>query len=108
MLLLWNISNTVSIIGVAIIGFAIAPIFPGLTSDTRARVGSRHAANTIGMQMAGAGLGAATIPTVIGILAQNVSLETIPICLAVLYFVLFGFFSLSLLKRKNLAASETN
>lgn len=99
-LLLWNPSNVVSIIGVAIIGFSIAPIFPGLVSDTSARVGDRHTANTIGMQMCGAGLGAATIPTVIGILAENVSLESIPVCMVVLYFTLLGFYTLSLLKRR--------
>jgi fucose permease len=99
-LLLWNPSEIVSIIGVAVIGFAIAPIFPGLVSDTRDRVGSRHAANTIGMQMGGAGLGAAAIPSLVGILAQRISLESIPVCLVVLYAVLFGVFMLSLLKRK--------
>jgi len=106
LLLLANISNTVSIIGVAVTGFAIAPIFPGLTSDTRNRVGPRFAANTIGMQMAGAGLGAATIPTLIGVLAQHVSLETIPVCLVVFYLLLFGLFSLSLGKRKAVMVTD--
>jgi Major Facilitator Superfamily. len=98
-LLLVNISNTVSVIGVAIIGFAIAPIFPGLVSDTSSRVGPRHAANTIGMQMGGGSIGAATIPTIIGILAQHISLESIPVTLLVFYLLLFGLFLLSLVYR---------
>jgi fucose permease len=52
------------------------------------------------MQMGGAGLGAAAIPSLVGILAQRISLESIPVCLVVLYAVLFGVFMLSLLKRK--------
>jgi fucose permease len=98
--LLLNISNTVSIIGVAITGLSIAPIFPGLVSDTSARVGARHASNTIGMQMGGAGLGAAAIPSLIGILAQNISLESIPACLVIFYVFLFGMFLLSIRLRK--------
>ena len=103
LLLLLNLSNTISIIGVAFIGLSIAPVFPGLVSDTAARVGPRHASNTIGMQMGGAGLGAAAIPTLIGILAQNISLETIPVCLTVFYLILFGLYVLSLYWRRKVA-----
>ena len=103
LLLLLNLSNTASIIGVAFIGLSIAPVFPGLVSDTASRVGPRHASNTIGMQMGGAGLGAAAIPTLIGILAQNISLETIPVCLTAFYLVLFGLYVLSLYLRRKAA-----
>ena len=99
LLLLWNPSDTVSIIGVVVIGFAIAPIFPGLVSDTSDRVNPRYAANTIGMQMGGAGLGAAAIPTLIGVFAQRISLEAIPVCMVILYLTLFGLYTLSLIKR---------
>jgi fucose permease len=87
-LLLWNPSNVVSMVGVGIIGFAIAPIFPALVSGTSNRVGARHAANTIGMQMAGSGLGVAIIPGLLGVFAQRISLEAIPVGLVVLYAVL--------------------
>jgi fucose permease len=104
-LLLINVSSIVSIVGVAIIGFAIAPIFPALMSGTASRVSPRHTANTIGMQMAGAGLGAATIPAVIGILAQNISLEAIAVSMVVLYAVLF---LLHLSSVKNAASEQTS
>ena len=94
-LLWWNPSGTVSMLGVAITGFAIAPIFPGLVSGTSQRVSPKFAANTIGMQMGGAGLGGASIPAMIGILARRTSLEIIPICLFTLFAVLFGLYLIS-------------
>ena len=47
-----------------------------------------------------AGLGAAAIPLLIGILAQNISLESIPACLVIFYVFLFGMFLLSIRLRK--------
>lgn len=91
----WNPLPVFSIIGVGLIGFAIAPIFPGLVSGTRDRVGERFAANTIGMQMSAAGLGAAAVPSLVGVLAERTSLEAIPICLAVFFTTLILLHTLS-------------
>jgi fucose permease len=78
----WNPNAVVGVAGVFIVGFAMAPIFPGLVSSTSQRVGQRHAANTIGFQMSAAGLGGALLPSLAGFLAQRISLETIPVMLA--------------------------
>lgn len=83
-LLAWNPAPGSSLAGVVILGFSIAPVFPGLVSGTRARVGRRHEANTIGMQIGIAGLGAALIPAVAGVLARRISIEIIPVFLLVL------------------------
>lgn len=77
-LLALNPSEAVSLLAVALIGFAIAPIFPALTSGTSRRVGAQHAANAIGMQMAASGLGMAVIPSLMGVLARQISLEVVP------------------------------
>ncbi len=80
--LLWLApSSWVSIAGIIIIGFAIAPVFPAMVSATAQRVGKEHVNNTIGMQIAGAGIGGATLPTLAGTLARTFSLEVIPIYL---------------------------
>lgn len=89
-LLWWNPFPTASIIAVSIIGFALAPIFPALVSLTSLRVGDHHAANTIGMQISAAGFGAAIIPGLAGILAENISLEAIPVYLTILFGVLIA------------------
>lgn len=94
--LLWrNPAPVANLLAVAWIGFAIAPIFPALTSGTSRRVGVHLAANTIGMQMAAAGLGAAIIPSLVGVLARRVSLEVIPVCLMVLFAGLLGLYALA-------------
>jgi hypothetical protein len=60
-----------------------------MMSGTSGRVGDYFAANTIGMQMAAAGLGTAIIPSLVGVLARQTSLEVVPICLAILFAGLF-------------------
>lgn len=93
-LLWWNPSAWINLLAVAIIGFAIAPIFPALMSGTRQRVGAPFAANTIGMQMAAAGLGVAAIPALVGVLARQISLEVVPVCLLVLFSALLALYTL--------------
>ena len=88
LLLWWNPFPQASIVAVSIIGFALAPIFPGLVSGTSARVGEHHAANTIGMQIAAAGFGGAVVPSLAGVLAQNISLEAIPVYLVGVFSLL--------------------
>lgn len=92
-ILLWlNPSEWTNLLAVALMGFAIAPVFPAMMSGTSRRVGDHFASNTIGMQMAAAGLGTAIIPSLIGVLARQISLEVVPLCLIILFAVLFGIY----------------
>lgn len=95
-LLIWNPTEWSNVLAVAVIGLAIAPIFPAMMSGTRLRVGDHDAANTIGMQMAATGLGTAVIPGLMGVLARQVSLEAIPVFLLAVYAGLLGFYLLTL------------
>jgi fucose permease len=99
-LLVWNPTAVTNLLSVALIGFAIAPIFPALMSGTSQRVAVNYAANTIGLQMTAAGLGTAVIPSLLGVLANRISLEVIPICLGVVFLTLFGTFRLSMAPKK--------
>jgi fucose permease len=103
-LLIWNPSEAANVLAVALIGVSIAPIFPGLMSGTSQRVGDHSAANTIGMQMAATGFGSAVIPGLMGVLARQVSLEVIPVCLLAVYVGLATVFLLAARVRKPLAA----
>ncbi len=78
----WNPHTLVSLVGLFIVGFAMAPIFPGLVSGTRKRVGVHHAANAIGIQISAAAFGGALLPYLAGYFAQRTSLEVIPVLLA--------------------------
>ena len=91
----WNPGNRANLWAVALIGLAIAPVFAALMSGTSGRVGVRYAANTIGMQLAAGGLGAAIIPGLVGFLARRTSLEVIPLCLMALFAVELGLYALA-------------
>jgi fucose permease len=94
--LLWaNLGPRPSFFGMILTGFVIAPVFPCLVSSTRMRVGERHAGNTIGMQMAAAGTGAALLPSLMGVLARRVSVEAIPAALVVLFAAILGLYWVS-------------
>ncbi len=95
-ILWWNPLEVASLVGVAIIGLAIAPIFPALVSGTSARVSPRYAANTIGIQIGAAGLGAATLPGFAGFLARRTSLEIIPAYVLTALVLLIGLYMVSI------------
>ena len=92
----WNPLPLVGVLGVFLVGFAMAPIFPGLVSSTSQRVGAHHAANTIGIQMSAATLGGALLPALAGFLAQRFSLEAIPVMLAASLLGLLALYLLSI------------
>jgi len=95
-LLIWlNLGVALSVAGIALTGFAVAPIFPALVSDTRNRVGLKHQSNTIGMQIAAAGFGAAVVPSIAGVLARQLGLEVIPIYLFMAILLLWLCLGLS-------------
>jgi len=94
-LLWWNPHPWAGVLGVAVTGFAIAPIYPGFTSGTGKRVGLKHAANTIGVQVSLSGLGSAAVSGMAGVLAQRLSLEVIPPYLFGLFAALIGLYAVS-------------
>jgi len=95
-LLWWNPFELANLAAVALIGLAIAPVFPAMISGTSRRVGEQFAANTIGLQMAVTGLGGAIIPSLMGVLARRFSLEIIPVCLALMFLTLLILYRLSM------------
>ncbi len=75
-LLLWlNPLPLLSFLGLALIGFMLAPIFPLLIAQTPARLGAAYATHAIGFQVAAANVGAAGLPGLAGVLARGAGLE---------------------------------
>lgn len=105
-LLVWNPFELANVLAVAIIGVSIAPIFPAMISGTSARVGEQHAANTIGMQMTATGFGAAVVPSLMGVLARQTSLEVIPVVLVAMYAALAGCYLIAIRARQPQLAAE--
>jgi len=95
-LLFWlEPTRQLSYLGLMAIGFSLAPIFASLISLTPGRVGSEHANNAIGFQIASSGLGGASLTGLVGVLAAKVGLEVIGasvVVFAVLLLVLYEAF----------------
>lgn len=90
--LIWvNPGPLASFLGLALMGFCFAPIFPLLISLTPGRVGKPTANQAIGFQVSAACLGAAGVPGFAGVLAKRLGLEVIGpvlLCVAVALLVL--------------------
>lgn len=89
-----NVSVATNLLGVVILGFANAPVFPSLISVTPIQIGKEHTATAIGVQISMAMLGGALLPGVAGWLSDDFGLEVIArvfsvaaVLLAILYFL---------------------
>ncbi len=100
-LLWWSPQEWVGFLGLALLGFAMAPIFPTLIAVTPTLLGSRLAPNAIGMQVAFAGIGVAALPWLAGILAARTSLEVISPFMLVESLMMLLIFELLLRRRIN-------
>lgn len=63
--------------GLALLGFALAPMYPGLMAETPRRMGA-HAAHAVGFQVSAGTASMAVLPSLAGVLAQRLGLGVIP------------------------------
>jgi fucose permease len=66
-----------SMLGLAALGFLLAPIYPLLIAETPGRLGAQHAPQAIGLQVSAAYLGTAALPGSAGVAARALGLESI-------------------------------
>lgn len=90
-MLWWRDVALISFLGLALMGFALAPLFPLLMTATPQRLGRRRATRVIGYQVAAASFGIALLPGLAGLLAERISLEITGPFLLVAAILLFGF-----------------
>jgi fucose permease len=98
-LLWWNPTNTVGLVGLALMGFAMAPVFPLLMTDTQERLGPQLAPHAIGLEVAGASLGIAILPGLAGLLANRVSIEALGPFLLLLSLTVFVLYQVTAPRR---------
>ncbi len=92
-LLFWlEPTRALSLVGLVMIGFFLAPIFASLISLTPARVGAAHADSAIGFQIAAAGLGGAVLTGLVGVVARSLGLWVIGASMVVFALVLLGLY----------------
>lgn len=78
-LLLWiDIGQAAGFVALALMGLALAPISPLLTTSTPVRLGKRDAPAGVGFQVGAASIGIALMPGLAGVLAQRANLEIVP------------------------------
>jgi fucose permease len=84
-LVLWaGLGPAAGAAGLALLGLALAPIYPLLIATTPGRVGARHATHAVGCQVAAFYLGTAALPGAAGLLARQVGLDVLgPFLLAI-------------------------
>ncbi len=88
-LLWWNPINWLGFVGLLVLGFALAPVFPLLVTATPLRLGSADANNAIGFQVAAASFGIGVLPGLAGALADRTSLEVVGPFLVVWLVLMF-------------------
>ncbi len=104
LLLTWNLTSIMGLIGLICIGLGLSGIFPTLITLTPQRVGRRFSTQAIGFQIGSTGLGASILPGLIGLLAENFSLEWIAIGIllnTILFVVIYEVTRAWLVKRYN-------
>src|SRR5579859_6008631 len=94
----WNPLPIFGSLGLIIIGFAEAPIFPMLMTTTPQRVGLENAENAVSLQMGFVGVGSAILPGLIGTIGKNFGLETMTLTFAVMAVFAFVFHELARLR----------
>ncbi|OJT24582.1 MFS transporter [Archangium sp. Cb G35] len=73
-----------AVLGLALLGFSLAPIFPALMSETPRRVGADAAAHAVGFQVSAATMGVAVVPSAAGLIGERLGLAAItPLILGV-------------------------
>jgi fucose permease len=103
-MLWWNAAPWIGFAGLTLLGFSQAPVYPVLTSATPRRVGSEHAANAVGFQVAGASAGLALVPAFAGVLAESISLEVIPPIVFASVVIMFVLYQLVLAQSGRIAS----
>ena len=73
-----------ALLGFGCLGLGCAPIYPGMLHETPNRFGVAASQAMMGLQMAVAYVGNATIPPSFGLLAGKVGVDVLPVCLLIL------------------------
>jgi fucose permease len=93
-----NMGSSASFIGLGLMGFMLAPVFPTLMAQTPDRIGLRHAANAIGFQGAAAGMGVSLLLALAGGLAEHFGVEIIDLYLLVAALTTFALHEIILFR----------
>jgi len=96
----WHPSRAVLVLGIAVLGASLAPVYPALVTLTPIRVGAHRALQVIGWQVAAAGVGGAAVSALAGLVLQRAGLSAYPpVIVAAAVVVAVSAFALERLTR---------
>lgn len=81
--------NTVTIIGLIIVGLGCAPIYPCIIHSTPEHFGAENSQSVIGVQMASAYIGTTLMPPLFGVIANHISVKLLPLYLIAALILMF-------------------
>lgn len=79
--MMFPLGNMVSLVGFVLIGLGCAPIYPCIIHSTPDNFGADKSQAVIGVQMASAYIGNIVMPPLFGVIAENISIELLPVYL---------------------------
>lgn len=82
--------NTISLLGLIIIGLGCAPIYPCIIHSTPVRFGEDKSQAVIGIQMASAYVGSCVVPPLFGVLAASFTTSLFPFYLLTILLIMIG------------------
>ena len=99
--MLLPLGNIVSLAGFVIVGLGCAPIYPCIIHSTPDNFGADKSQAVIGVQMASAYVGNIVMPPIFGVLAEHISVQLLPVYLAVILMLMYFMHKKMLIKCKN-------
>ncbi len=87
-ILLLPLPTAAARVGLALVGFGCAPVFPGMISETPKRFGTDLSQAVIGAQISSAYVGILILPVLFGFLATRISMSLLPYFLILLVFIM--------------------
>jgi fucose permease len=102
-----NLSPGFSALALTLTGLGLASIFPCMMTRTPQRLGQALAAHAIGLQVSAAMLGATTLPSLSGLLAQQLGLSAVATAAVVMASVLLLLHECLLLRNRQRSIRES-
>ncbi|MFI3257946.1 MAG: MFS transporter [Spirochaetales bacterium] len=99
--------KTLAFVGLAMIGFGSAPVYPCIIHSTPYNFGAENSQAIIGVQMALAYTGTLTMPALFGIIGKNISFTLYPLFIGFLLAVMIIMYE-KLLKKVKTVSSKRN
>lgn len=96
LLLLIPAGNTLTLMGLILVGLGCAPIYPSMLHKTPDNFGADKSQSIMGIQMASAYLGTTFMPPVFGLIAEYISISLYPV-----YLIIFVVLMFTMVERMN-------